>query len=117
MQFLSERDQQDTKLTVHMVPHTHDDVGWRKTFEEYFSGSAVISDERTAVQYILDTVVDELERNPKRTFTYVEMKYFNMWYKTLTQKNKDRVKKLIKNGQLEIAQGGWTASDEACPNY
>jgi hypothetical protein len=100
-----------------MVPHTHDDVGWRKTFEEYFSGSAVLGDERTAVQYILDTVVDELERNPQRTFTYVEMKYFNMWYNLLTAQNKERVKKLVKKGQLEIAQGGWTASDEACPNY
>jgi len=25
-------------LTVHMVAHTHDDVGWLKTYEEYYTG-------------------------------------------------------------------------------
>ena len=70
-------------MTVHLIPHTHDDVGWRKTYEEYFYGSNVISTERTAVTYIMDTTIDELERNPRRTFLYVEMKYFNMWYKGL----------------------------------
>lgn len=30
---------QGTPLTVHMVPHTHDDVGWLKTPDEYFSGA------------------------------------------------------------------------------
>jgi len=40
-----------------------------------------------------------------------------MWYKVLDDNTKKVVKKLIKNGQLEITQGGWVASDEACTNY
>ncbi len=30
---------QRDKLTVHLVHHTHDDVGWLKTVDEYFTGA------------------------------------------------------------------------------
>jgi len=34
-----ERNENSEKLTVHMVHHTHDDVGWLKTVDEYFTGT------------------------------------------------------------------------------
>jgi alpha-mannosidase len=45
------------------------------------------------------------------------MKFFQMWYSRQPSEIKKQVKKLIKSGQLEITQGGWSSTDEACPNY
>ncbi len=70
----------DTKLTVHFVHHTHDDVGWLKTVDEYYSG---INNniQRVEVKLILDEVMPELIKDPKKRFSYVEMKFFSMWWK------------------------------------
>ena len=42
----------DGFINVHIVPHTHDDVGWLKTVDQYFYGSNT-GQQRAAVQYIL----------------------------------------------------------------
>ena len=66
---------------MHLISHTHDDVGWRKTVDEYFTGSRADID-YSDVEMILTTVVDELLKDPAKKFTYVEMKFFSMWWKS-----------------------------------
>ena len=62
-----------------MIPHSHDDLGWLKSVEEYYYG--LRSDIYFAnVTMILDSVLKELKNNNERTFCYTEMKYFSMWY-------------------------------------
>jgi hypothetical protein len=69
------------QLTVHMVPHSHDDVGWLKTYDEYYTGlNEGTMGSKIRVEQILDEIINELIRDPKKVFTYVEMKFFNMWY-------------------------------------
>ena len=65
----------DGVINVHIVSHSHDDVGWLKTVDQYFYG-ANNSIQHAGVQYILDTVVAQCMMNPDRKFTYVEMAFF-----------------------------------------
>ena len=58
-------------LTVHLVPHTHDDIGWLKTVDQYHYGNR--NDiQRAGTQNIINAVVKELAWNPDRRFIYVE---------------------------------------------
>src|SRR5699024_10510610 len=54
-------------INIHLVPHTHDDVGWLKTVDQYYYGSKTLI-QNAGVQYILDSVVQELIRNKDRKF-------------------------------------------------
>ena len=103
-------------LNVHLVPHTHDDVGWLKTVDQYYSGTN-LSIDPAGVKYILDTVVQELQRDVRRTFIYVEIAFFARWWNEQDDTTKDIVKKLVSSGQLEFINGGWCMNDEAGTDY
>lgn len=104
------------KINVHFVAHTHDDVGWLKTVDQYYIGSnnsiAVAN-----VQFILDTVMDKLEENPDRKFIYVEQAFFQRWWKEQGPKRRAFVHRLVQSGQLEFINGGWCMHDEATTLY
>ena len=46
-------------LNVHIIPHTHDDVGWVKTVDEYFTGFKPGAS-HASVQLILDEIIAAL---------------------------------------------------------
>ncbi|CAK9083304.1 unnamed protein product [Durusdinium trenchii] len=103
-------------VEVHIVCHTHDDVGWLKTVDEYYSGQNN-SIQHAYVHMILDTVVQSLAMNRNRTFTYVEQAFFVRWWRQQDAATRALVKTLVKEGRLEFTNGGWCMHDEAAPHY
>ena len=103
-------------VTLHIVPHTHDDVGWLKTVDEYFSG-ANNSIQHANVRMILDTVVTSLAQDPARKFTYVEQAFFQRWWRELSPARQAATKALVAGGQLNFVNGGWCMHDEAATHY
>ncbi|KAK8652210.1 hypothetical protein V6N13_061232 [Hibiscus sabdariffa] len=59
------------KLNVHLVAHTHYDVGWLKTVDQYYVGSNN-SIQGACVQNVLDSIVSALLADKNRKFIYVE---------------------------------------------
>ncbi|XP_058821191.1 lysosomal alpha-mannosidase-like isoform X3 [Topomyia yanbarensis] len=103
-------------LNLHLVPHTHDDVGWLKTVDQYYYGSKT-SIQRAGVQYILDSVIEALLHNPERKFIYVESAFFFKWWNEQTAELQEAVKELVQQGRLEFINGAWSMNDEAAAHY
>ena len=96
-------------INVHMVPHTHDDVGWLKTVDQYYYGSNN-GNQEASVQYILDTVVIELEKDPSKRFVYVEIAFFWRWWNEQNDDTKQLVRTFVNEGRLEFVIGAWLIS-------
>ncbi|KAL2621609.1 hypothetical protein R1flu_001814 [Riccia fluitans] len=96
------------KLKVFVVPHSHNDPGWIRTVEEYYQ-------ERS--RSILSTIVTSLKKDIRRKFIWEEMSYLERWWRDASDTEKDDLKRLVHNGQLEIVGGGWVMNDEANSHY
>ncbi|KAM5299661.1 alpha-mannosidase 2 [Ctenodactylus gundi] len=104
-----EADEWDTEpLQVFVVPHSHNDPGWLKTFNDYF---------RDKTQYIFNNMVLKLKEDSSRKFLWSEISYLSKWWDMIDIPKKEAVKSLLQNGQLEIVTGGWVMPDEATAHY
>ena len=100
-----------------MLPHSHTDLGWVSTVEEYYYGVDRGGGYNNKVKDIIGTSIEELEKHDYRTFAFAEIKFFEMWWNEQTEEKRERVRGLVADGQLELLNGGWSAPDEACPTY
>lgn len=104
-----------SELNIHLVAHSHNDVGWLKTVDQYYYGSTRI--QFAGVQYIIDSVIQALRANPRRKFIQVETAFFYQWWQKQSDKKKEQLKQLVRNGQFEIVGAGWSMNDEAAAHY
>ena len=104
------------KLQVHLVPHTHDDVGWLKTVDQYYYGLKNYI-QQACVRNILDSVISQLRENPSRRFIYVEIAFFETWWNEQSDAMRAEVKKLVQEKRLEFINAGWCMNDEAATHY
>ena len=106
----------EDKLQIHLVPHTHDDVGWLKTVDEYYYGANNVI-QHTGVKQILDSVIPQLLLDPSRRFIYVEIAFFERWWNEQSEAMQAEVKKLVQEKRLEFINAGWCMNDEASTHY
>ena len=62
--------------------------------------------QHAGVQYILDSVVTELNKDPERRFIYVETAFFERWWNQQDDKTKNNVKQLVADG-MWVGVGWW----------
>lgn len=96
------------KLNIIVVPHSHVDAGWLRTVEEYYIYH---------VKSILNNMIKKLKKYENMTFVWAETVFLSIWWNELDDEAKLQVRRLIRNGQLEIVLGGWVMSDEASTHY
>ncbi|XP_058798646.1 lysosomal alpha-mannosidase-like isoform X2 [Phymastichus coffea] len=104
------------KINIHLVAHTHDDVGWLKTVDQYYFGGRM-NIQVAGVQYIIDSVVDALVKEPSRKFIYAETAFLWKWWLRQDEAKRATVRNLVDEGRLEIVGGGWSMNDEATTHY
>lgn len=105
-----------SRINVHLIAHTHDDVGWLKTVDQYYYGTRK-RDSMVGVQHILDSVIPQLVMDKSKRFIYVEMSFFSKWWDEQDDRMRATVRGLVNEGRLEFINGGWCMNDEATVSF
>lgn len=82
------------KLKVFVVPHSHNDPGWLKTFDEYYE---------QLTKSILTNMLHQLSDNDDMTFIWAEISYFAKWYEQLSSAQKSAVKRYVLGGYINVS--------------
>ena len=94
-------------MKVIVVPHSHNDPGWLRTFEGYFESHT---------KAVIDNIVTKLVEYPEMRFIWSEISFLSKWWETASGGQRETLKLLAQQRRLEIVTGGWVMADEATVN-
>ncbi|KAJ2732210.1 mannosyl-oligosaccharide 1,3-1,6-alpha-mannosidase activity protein [Coemansia sp. BCRC 34962] len=111
-----------SSLTLHLVPHSHSDIGWNLSFDGYYHRS---------VREVMRRVVSELWLDSRRRFTWGDLAFIDMWLsdegdrphggmlrgapETLTWRQ--AVQRLVVEGRWEMVSGTYVSPDEGLTTW
>ncbi|KAJ2706316.1 mannosyl-oligosaccharide 1,3-1,6-alpha-mannosidase activity protein [Coemansia sp. IMI 203386] len=107
-------------LTLHLVPHSHSDIGWNLSFEGYY---------HSIVRSVLRQMVHELWSHPHRRFTWGDLAFLDLWMAKEGNENsglkdhkgekswKQVLQILVHRGQLDIVGGTYVSPDEGMATW
>lgn len=122
----------DEELEVFIFPHSHNDPGWYcpfrrlflevytsfwligirlRTFDEYFEASW---NGYAGVRQIISSYLEALSLQSDRKYNQVEMSFYEKFLDQASDEDKEKLEKLVANGQLSFLGGGYVMNDEAC---
>ncbi|KAH8271339.1 hypothetical protein KR018_007297 [Drosophila ironensis] len=98
------KDKHRPPLKIIVVPHSHNDPGWLKTFTNYFQADS---------RQIINLLVTKMQEYTDMTFIWSEISFLQMWWDQAHPTKQRALKRLVDAGRIEITTGGWVMTDEA----
>ncbi|KHJ94668.1 glycosyl hydrolase family 38 protein [Oesophagostomum dentatum] len=96
-----------SKLKVFVVPFSHADPGWLRTFDSYTKDT----------DSILNNMHQFMIAKPNMTFTWTEIAFFERWWSKQNSSTLADIRRLVSSGRLEMTSGSWVMTDEATVYY
>ena len=95
-------------LTIHLIPHSHNDAGWLKPFEDYYQQDT---------KHVITNVLKMLKEDENKIFHWADSAFLMRWWKDQDEDTRNDLKKLARDNRFIFVNGGWVINDEALPSY